>query len=144
AGGPGRPLAPAGGTPAVGVGQAPRAGSGGGKDAATGAVTDPPAAGFGGPDPVPFRVRAGGVWSAPATVDVRVLAEAGTRGIWELDETSGSTAADRSGWTQSGTLSGWTSRVDGVDGKAVRFDGLTGKSTVTERASLDLAWTVTV
>src|SRR5690606_41190112 len=37
-----------------------------------------------------------------------------------------------------------TSRVDGVDGKAVRFDGLTGKITVTDRASLDLAGTMTV
>ncbi|MBN0042178.1 hypothetical protein JN535_18640 [Cellulosimicrobium cellulans] len=132
------------GAPTFEVVQAPASGSVVVTDASTGAFRYTPAAGFVGPDPFTFRVRAGGVWSAPATVDVRVLAETGTRGVWDLDETSGTTAADRSGWSQTGTLSGGTSRVAGVDGRAVRFDGTNGKITVADRASLDLAGTMTV
>ncbi|MFE6236469.1 LamG-like jellyroll fold domain-containing protein [Cellulosimicrobium sp. NPDC057862] len=132
------------GTPTFEVVQAPAHGTAVVTNAATGAFTYTPTAGFVGADPFTFRVRAGGVWSAPATIDARVLAETGTRGIWDLDEASGTTAADGSGWAQTGTLSGGTTRVAGVSGNAVRFDGTNGKVTVTDRASLDLAGTMTV
>ncbi|MCO7274152.1 LamG-like jellyroll fold domain-containing protein [Cellulosimicrobium cellulans] len=136
--------AQASGAPTFEVVQAPAHGTAAVTGASTGAFTYAPAAGYVGPDAFTFRVRAGGVWSAPATVDVRVLAERGTRGIWDLDEQSGTTVADRSGWSQTGTLSGGTSRVAGVAGSAVRFDGTSGRITVPDRASLDLAGTMTV
>ncbi|MFD4994026.1 LamG-like jellyroll fold domain-containing protein [Cellulosimicrobium cellulans] len=113
--------------------------------ASTGTFTYTPTAGFVGTDAFMFRVRVGsGTWSAPATVSVSVLAEAGLRGAWTLDEGSGTLAGDSSGRDLDGTLSGGTTWVDGAIGQAVRFDGTSGRVTVPDAAALDVSSALTV
>ncbi|HEV6954739.1 MAG TPA: LamG-like jellyroll fold domain-containing protein, partial [Promicromonospora sp.] len=118
----------------------------------TAEVTDPvgggvrftPAPGFTGTTTFAVRAGADGAWSEPATVTVRVLLTAGARGAWRFDET-GSTATDGSGWGVHGALaSGGVSRVAGVAGTAVRFDGSAGRVSVPDSATLDVSGPMTV
>ncbi|TGJ94373.1 hypothetical protein DLJ96_20015, partial [Actinotalea fermentans ATCC 43279 = JCM 9966 = DSM 3133] len=106
---------------------------------ATGAFSYTPAAGFVGTTSFTFRVKAGTTWSNVATQTVRVTSVAGIRGLWGLDEGTGTTTADSSGWGQTGTLPGGTTWVTGVDGTAVRLDGSTGKVSVPDGDGLDVS-----
>ncbi|WP_235534029.1 LamG-like jellyroll fold domain-containing protein, partial [Oerskovia sp. Root22] len=111
---------------------------------ATGAFTYTPATGYVGTTTFTFRVKAGATWSNVATQTVRVTSAPGVRGTWELDEGSGTTSADSSGWAQTGTLSGGATWVDGTDGKAVRLDGNAGKVSVPDSEALDVSSALTV
>ncbi|WP_157516264.1 LamG-like jellyroll fold domain-containing protein, partial [Oerskovia enterophila] len=111
---------------------------------ATGAFTYTPATGYVGTTTFTFRVKAGSTWSNVATQTVRVTSAPGVRGTWELDEGSGTTSADSSGWAQTGTLSGGATWVDGTDGKAVRLDGNAGKVSVPDSEALDVSSALTV
>src|SRR5690606_33221681 len=91
-----------------------------------------------GLDSFTFRVGSGGLWSAPATVGVRVSSADGLVGAWNLDEGQGLLAADSSGWGNGGTLVGGSSWVPGVSGSAVRSDGATGLVRVPDSAALDV------
>jgi len=113
-------------------------------NASTGSFRYAPTAGYVGTDAFTFRVLAGDLWSGVARVSVAVTSEAGARGRWDLDAGSGLVAADSSGWSHHGAISGGTTWVAGRSGKALRFDGASGKVSVPDSAGLDLAGTMTV
>ncbi len=112
-------------------------------DPATGAFTYRAGAAS-GLDSFTFRVGSGGLWSAPATVGVRVSSADGLVGAWNLDEGQGLVTADSSGWGNGGTLVGGSSWVPGVSGSAVRSDGATGLVRVPDSAALDVSTGLTV
>lgn len=70
----------------------------------------------------------------------------GMVGYWKLDETSGSTAADSTGFANHGTLGGspvWKSEDGKVDG-ALEFDGSSDYVSVANVGSLQLTSTLTI
>ncbi|MHA7133389.1 LamG-like jellyroll fold domain-containing protein [Oerskovia turbata] len=135
---------PSGGTLTFEVVAPPSSGTVAVTNAATGAFTYTPAAGFVGATSFTFRVKAGTTWSNVATQTVRVTSTAGIRGLWGLDEGAGTTTADSSGWGQAGTLTGAAAWVNGIDGKAVRLDGATGRVSVPDSDALDVSTALTV
>ncbi|MBD7999348.1 LamG-like jellyroll fold domain-containing protein [Oerskovia gallyi] len=135
---------PSGGALTFEVVAAPSSGTVALTNPATGAFTYTPPAGFVGATSFTFRVKAGTTWSNVATQSVRVTSVAGIRGLWGLDEGTGTTAADSSGWGQTGTLSGGAAWVTGIDGKAVRLDGTAGKVAVPDADGLDVSAALTV
>ncbi|MGW6003977.1 LamG-like jellyroll fold domain-containing protein [Oerskovia enterophila] len=135
---------PSGGALTFEVVAAPSSGTVTVTNPATGAFTYTPATGYVGTTSFTFRVKAGTTWSNVATQTVRVTSAAGIRGLWGLDEGTGTTTADSSGWGQTGTLSGGATWVTGIDGKAVRLDGTAGKVSVPDGDGLDVSSALTV
>ena len=107
-------------------------------------VYTPESSGFVGLDGFTFRVGVQGVWSEPATMSVRLVADGHTRGVWELDEGAGVASGDASGWDHDGVVSGGVTWTEGVTGTALRFDGHDGQMRVDDRAGLDLSDGATV
>ena len=66
-----------------------------------------------------------------------VKAENGLVGYWKFDESSGTTATDSSGNGNTGTVNG-SQWVDGIEGRALRFDGVDDYVYVPHSSSLDL------
>jgi hypothetical protein len=60
-------------------------------------------------------------------------------GDWPLDEGSGTTAADASGYANNGTLSGGVQWVAGHSGTALSFNGRTGMVRIPDSTSLEPA-----
>lgn len=70
---------------------------------------------------------------------------AGLVGSWSFEEGSGTTTADSSGQTNTGTLNaGVTWSSTGKAGKALAFNGTNGMVTVADKASLDLTTAMTL
>ena len=117
-------------------------------DAATGAFRYVPAAGAVGQDSFTFRVRDGQLWSEPGTMSVTITAPApaptGVRGQWLMDEGSGTTVRDSSGWNNHGTVQGTVAWGPGRSGSGLVLDGSGGYVQVPEAASLDLSGPMTV
>ncbi|WP_407316560.1 LamG-like jellyroll fold domain-containing protein [Isoptericola halotolerans] len=116
-------------------------------DDAAGTFTYTPSTGGVTGDSFTFRVGSEGVWSNVARVSVAVVAEPGVRGLWGLDEGSGLVVGDGSGWESGGVVSGgasWVSGVSGVDGSAVRFDGVSGRVSVADSVALDVSGEMTL
>lgn len=65
-------------------------------------------------------------------------------GFWALDEASGLSILDGSGYGNNGNISGGVQWVQGVSGSALRFDGSTGAVSINGAASLDLSAALTV
>jgi len=63
--------------------------------------------------------------------------------LWQLDETSGTTAVDSSGNANHGTLNGGPARISGRFGRSLRFDGVDDNVFIPRSATLEPA-TVTV
>jgi hypothetical protein len=124
--------------------QAPATGQITALDPATGAFTYTPGPDQ-GIDSFTYRVGAGGEWSQPGVVTVRVGDGDGLVGAWDFDEGTGLVATDASGWHGDGLLRGGTQRVDGADGSgAVSFDGSTGYVEVPDSPVLDTTEQLTV
>ncbi|MBT0812302.1 T9SS type A sorting domain-containing protein [Litoribacter ruber] len=63
---------------------------------------------------------------------------------WKLDEGSGTTLKDESEYTNIATIRGNPTWIDGVKGKALRFNGSNQFATVPDNASLDLSESLTI
>jgi hypothetical protein len=63
---------------------------------------------------------------------------------WKLDEGSGTTLKDESEYNNKGTTKGNPTWIDGVKGKALRFNGSNQFATVPDNASLDLSGSLTI
>jgi len=63
---------------------------------------------------------------------------AGLVGYWKLDEVTGSSASDSSGYNNDGTLYNGPTWVDGKFGKALSFDGVDDYVNVPHSTSLDV------
>jgi hypothetical protein len=109
-----------------------------------GTWTYTPAAGFTGPDSFTYSIADSRGGSASALVNVTVAAApvvpppapAGLVAAFGFDEASGN-ATDASGNNHVGTIRGAT-RVAGIHGSALRFDGADDWVTVPDAATLDL------
>jgi hypothetical protein len=85
-------------------------------------------------------VTAAGATGSPKTVPVTLTVSppaTGLVGAWSFDEASGATAADASGNSNTGTVSGAT-RLAGRYGNALTFDGLNDWVTVNDANTLDI------
>jgi len=71
------------------------------------------------------------------------FSQKGLVGYWRFDEETGSTAKDSSPYGNDGTIYGAT-RVRGIIGKALSFDGVDDYVEVPDSASLDIADEITV
>jgi len=87
---------------------------------------------------VTIAVLAGVVAASPAAGITDLLAR------WSFNEGSGTTAADASGAGHTGTLSGNATCIEGKLGKALAFDGATGRVQVPASAALAPADGITV
>jgi large repetitive protein len=84
-----------------------------------------------------------------ASDDVTVVVAAplptgGLVGMWKLDETSGTTAADASGQGNNGALQGGPARVAGRSGNALGLDGTDDCVVVPDSSSLDASTAITM
>src|SRR5690606_9776251 len=64
--------------------------------------------------------------------------EPGGVGFWSFEEAAGMTSFDTSGAANHGVASGGVVRSPGALGRGFAFDGVTGRITVPDAASLDL------
>lgn len=73
--------------------------------------------------------------------DVKVFdaIQSGPVGYWKFDEGAGTSASDSSGNGNTGSLIGGPQWVDGVKGKAVKFDGISDYMTAADSPSLDVS-----
>ncbi len=86
-------------------------------------VTYTPASNYVGPDSFVFKANNGTWDSDPGVVSIEVQdAATGLVAYWKLDEGSGTSALDSSGWNRTGTLTNGPSWTAGKIGGAVRFD----------------------
>ena len=74
----------------------------------------------------------------------RTLSQAGTVAEWHLDDGSGSSAADSSGNSNTGTLNGSPAWVTGKTNTGLQFDGLNTYVSVTDSNSLDLTTGISI
>src|SRR3989339_2094934 len=74
----------------------------------------------------------------------RTLSQAGTVAEWHLDDGSGSSAADSSGNSNTGTLTGSPAWVTGKTNTGLQFDGLNTYVSVTDSNSLDLTTGISI
>jgi hypothetical protein len=114
----------------------------------TGAYTYSPAPGEAGNDQFTFRATDGSQTSNVATISVTIIAppdpsdpgvpEAGSRGLWAMDEGAGTTLVDGSGAGNHGSLKAGPTWVPGVHGLGLRLDGSSGHAFVPHAESLGL------
>ena len=95
-----------------------------------------------------FEVAMGHLTKESYFDDVKVFEASGTLsglvGYWKLDEGSGTTAADSSGFGNTGTLYNGPTWVDGMHGKGLSFDGATNFVQVEDSASLDMTTQISI
>jgi hypothetical protein len=113
-------------------------------DPGTGAFTYTPNAGQTGTDTFTFQAVQGTLTSTVATWTVTISPAGGLVGQWNLDEGSGTTAADSSGLGNNATLVGTPTWVSGVHGGAIKLNGTTDYLTVPDAASLDATTALTI
>ena len=82
--------------------------------------------------------------SAPVSITVSNAAPTGLVGAFGFDEVSGTSALDRSGLGNNGTVSGATRSASGRHGGALSFDGVNDSVSVPDAASLDLTNNMTL
>jgi hypothetical protein len=114
----------------------------------TGAYTYSPAPAATGDDQFTFRATDGRQTSNVATISVRIIAtpdpadpgvpEAGSRGLWDMNEGAGTTLVDGSGAGNHGILKAGPTWVPGVHGLGLRLDGSSGHAFVPHAESLGL------
>jgi PKD repeat protein len=114
--------------------------------ASTGAFTFTPAAGYSGSTTFSYRASDGISASAPALVTIAVTPAAvpGLVAAYGFNEGSGTTVADLSGRSNTGTISGATWVAIGRFGKALSFNGTSSWVTVNDAPSLDLTTGMTL
>jgi hypothetical protein len=87
---------------------------------------------------------AGAPKTIPVTLTVGPASTPGLVGAWGFEEPSGTTAADRSGQGNAGTIDGATRIATGKYGSALSFDGVNDRVNVASSASLNLRTAVTM
>jgi hypothetical protein len=88
-----------------------------------------------------------GAQGSPKTIGVTLNVAAASPnlvGAWGFDETSGTTAADASGQSNTGTINGPTRTAAGKFGGALSFDGINDWVTVPDANTLDLTTGMTL
>ncbi len=65
-------------------------------------------------------------------------------GHWAMDEASGTLLVDSSGYSNNGTITGTVSRVPGIRGRALAFDGATTYVTAPHSSSLNITNAITL
>jgi hypothetical protein len=97
---------------------------------------------------VTVTATTGGATGSPKTIAVTLtVSPAGSAnlvGAWGFDETTGTTAADASGQSNTGTITGATHSAAGKFGGALSFNGTSNWVTVPDANSLDLTTGMTL
>jgi hypothetical protein len=104
---------------------------------ATGDFSYTPNTGVAGADSFTFKVNDGLTDSNVATESLTILPADGSRGVWLMDEGSGTMIVDGSGLGNNGTLSGTPTWVTGVNGNAIHFNGTTDYARVANSSTLN-------
>ena len=113
-------------------------------NAATGAFTYVPNAGAVGRDSFTFKVSDGTSDSNVATISVTILPASGERGVWLMDEGSGTTILDTSGLGNNGALQGSPTWVTGYHGLGWHLAGTSDYALVANDATLNISGPLTI
>jgi hypothetical protein len=113
-------------------------------DPATGAFTYAPHSGAVGRDSFTFKVSDGTSDSNVATMSVTILPASGERGIWLMDEGSGTTILDGSGLANNGALQGSATWGTGYQGFSLHLAGVADYALVANDATLNISGPLTI